>query len=109
MDGNIARDFEPVPAMHGATEQWRADMRWMDWAHSTKERLFTFEFGSGVPIITYVDVMEGFEPPRTRDGRPRLMSVEKFAEFMGWEGHRYIKCSFNTRLTRDRHRRNRRR
>ena len=109
LDGNIVRDFEPIPTMHGAMEQWRSDMRHMDWAHSTRVRTFNFEFGGEKPVITYVDVMEGFEAPRARGGRPRYMSVEKFAEFMGWGGPSYIKCSFNSRLSRDRHRRNRRR
>ena len=109
LDGDIQRDFGPIPTVHGVMEQWRADLRHMDWAHSTRIRTFTFEFGEGEPSISYVDVMEGVEPPRARDGRPRYISVEKFAEFMGWGGPGYIKCSFNQRLSRDRWRRSRKR
>ena len=109
MDGNIAQDFEPIPTMHGIMEQWRADLRAMDWAHSTKIRVLSIQHNDGEPYITYVDVLEGFEPPRARDGRPRYMSVAKFAESMGWGGPGYINCSFNGRLSRDRYRRNRRR
>ena len=85
-DGNIDKDFGPVPTVHGAMEQWRSDLRHMDWAHSARVRTFTFEFGEGEPSIYCVDVMEGVEPPRARDGRPRYVSVEEFAEFMGWGG-----------------------
>ena len=86
LDGSLARDFTPSTSLVEATQQYRADMRWMELFHSTATHDVEVQHENGEWWV-YNLIVEGYPRfVRGWDGRyrPRLKSMAAMAELMGW-------------------------
>ena len=86
LDGSLAQDYTPSFSLVEATQQYKADIRWMEWFHSTSSHDVEAQHANGdwwdynIIVESYPRVVRG------RDGRfrPRLVSVAAMARLMGW-------------------------
>ena len=86
LDGNLAQDSAPSFSLVQATQQYRSDMMWMEWYHSTSTHDVEVQHANGDWWVYNLIVKCYPRVTRGRDGlfRLRLLTVAAMAEFMGW-------------------------
>ena len=86
LDGSLAQDYAPSFSLVEATQQYRSDIRWMEWFHSTSTHDVEVQHANGDWWVYNLIVESYPRVIRGKDGRfrPRLMTVAAMAELMGW-------------------------
>ena len=74
LDGTLAQDFSPSTSLVEATQQYRVDLRWMEWFHGTATRDVTVQHKDGEWWVYHLIVETYHQVIRGKDGRfrPRL-------------------------------------
>ena len=86
LDGTLAMDCRPNTWLVQATQQYRSDMRWMEYFHSTVTADIEVTHANGDRWVYNLIVESIPRVVKGKDGkfRPVLRTVADMALFMGW-------------------------
>ena len=86
LDGTLAMDCKPSSWLVQATQQYRADMRWMEYFHATTTADIEVSHANGERWVYNLIVKTIPRVVKGKDGnfRPVLRTVADMALFMGW-------------------------